>query len=47
MSQSDRSRQEGQAEGAVVSIKEPSPLEQALREGTRPGKCFCKRLKPR
>jgi hypothetical protein len=35
MSQSDWSRQEGQADAAVVSIKERSPLEQALQEGAR------------
>jgi transposase-like protein len=35
MSQSELSRPDGQAEGAVVSIKQDSPLEQALREGAR------------
>lgn len=35
MSQSERSRQQGQADAAVVSIKEQSPLEQALREGAQ------------
>lgn len=35
MSQSERSRQEGQADAAVVSIKEQSPLDQTLREGAR------------
>lgn len=35
MSQSEALRQEGQPEGAIVSIKEPSPLEQALRDGAR------------
>jgi hypothetical protein len=35
MSQSERSRPDGQAEGAVVSIKEHAPLEEALREGAR------------
>jgi len=35
MSQSERSRQQGQADAAVVSIKEQSPLDQTLREGAR------------
>jgi transposase-like protein len=35
MSQSERSGQAGQADAAVVSIKEQSPLEQTLREGAR------------
>jgi len=35
MSQSERSRQEGQADATVVAIKERSPLEQTLREGAR------------
>lgn len=35
MSQSEALRQEGQPEAAIVSIKERSPLEQALREGAR------------
>jgi transposase-like protein len=35
MSQSEGLRQQGQPEGAVVSIKEQSPLEQTLREGAR------------
>jgi putative transposase len=35
MSQSEALRQEGQPEGAVVFIKEQSPLEQALRKGAR------------
>lgn len=35
MSQSERSGQAGQADAAVVSIKEQSPLDQTLREGAR------------
>lgn len=35
MSQSEGLRQEGQADAAVVSIKEQSPLDQTLREGAR------------
>jgi transposase-like protein len=35
MSQSEGLRQQGQADAAVVSIKEQSPLEQTLREGAR------------
>lgn len=35
MSQSEGLRQQGQADAAVVSIKEQSPLDQTLREGAR------------